>query len=508
MSKFSFSTQNRASHAPDELVEVFSRARPARVVVVGDIILDRYVFGAANRVSPESPALTFEIERLEERLGGAGNVAANIVALGSKASLVGVVGSDSGAEIIGRLLKELKISARGLIVDKGRPTTTKSRYIATRQQLLRVDEERRDQLSAELESKLIASALDQIKTADGVLISDYGKGALSRAALKKIAAAARRAKIKIIVDPKGSDYSRYVGAWLITPNLKEASEASGIEIVDTRSARRAGKILSDQSEAENLLITLGPDGMALFSNFGAKMTRFESDAREVYDVTGAGDSVIATIGAFLFGGAELAPSVALANIAAGVEVGHLGARPVRRDELTARLDQEELASSEPKGKILTRSRAARFCAAAQRAGKKVVFTNGCFDLLHAGHLELLEWAKSRGDILIVGLNSDRSTRRLKGSFRPLTPQAERARLIGALAAVDLVTIFDEETPLKLIESIAPDVLVKGGDYLPEKIVGREFVENSGGYVAIAPLKEGFSTTALIDQIRASRGGAR
>ena len=470
------------------------------IVVVGDIILDRYVRGKIERISPESPAQVLDVTEEEEMLGGAANVAANVAAMGGKATLVGVVGDDDAAKTIGRLLKKQKISAEGLVVDRERPTTRKTRLMALNQQMLRVDRERRHAINGSVSKKLIEKVEKLVAKADGVVISDYGKGALPEAVIKKVIRAAGRRKIKVIVDPKGTAYKKYAGVSLITPNKKEAAQAANVAIKTESDFAKAAKILFRETKADNILITRGGEGMSLFYKNG-KSLLLPAEALEVFDVSGAGDTVTAAVAVFHFGGASLEDSARIANVAASIEVTHVGAKAVTKEEITASLKPADQKDS----KILTKKEATAMAASWRAEGKTVVFTNGCFDILHAGHITYLEKAQALGDELVIGLNTDASVKKLgKGDGRPVTGEKERAKVLAALSCVSAVTLFGEETPLKLIEAVKPDILVKGGDYLPQDVVGGGFVEKRGGKVMIMPLVKGKSTSAIISRIKKSQ----
>ena len=470
------------------------------IVVVGDIILDRYVRGKIERISPESPAQVLDVTEEEEMLGGAANVAANVVAMGGKATLVGVVGDDDAAKTIRHLLKKQKINAEGLVSDRERPTTRKTRLMALNQQMLRVDRERRHAIKGQVAKKLVEKVEKLVAKADGVIISDYGKGALPGSVIKKIIGAANKRKIKVIVDPKGTAYKKYAGVSLITPNKKEAAKATDITIKTESDFAKAAKILFRETKADNILITRGGEGMSLFYKNG-KSLLLPAEALEVFDVSGAGDTVTAAVAVFHFGGASLEDSARIANVAASIEVTHVGAKAVDKDEILASLKPANHTAD----KILTKKEAAQLAASLRAEGKTVVFTNGCFDILHAGHITYLEKARALGDELIIGLNTDSSVKKLgKGDGRPVTGEKERAKVLAALSCVSAVTLFGEETPLKLIEAVKPDILVKGGDYLPQNVVGAGVVEKRGGKVMIMPLVKGRSTTAIIGRIKKSQ----
>lgn len=470
-------------------------------MVVGDVILDRYVRGHIERISPEAPAQVLEVTDEEEILGGAANVAANASALGAKARLVGLLGDDDGADSIKALLKKKGISPADLVTDPARPTTRKTRFIAMRQQMLRVDRESRADADNKGQARLVARVEGAVKKCDGVILSDYGKGALPAAVTARIIKCARKAGKMVIVDPKGRDYSKYSGATIITPNRKEAALASGVEIKTDRDYRTAAARLFKVTGAEHIFITRGDEGMSVFGKDGASM-HFAAEALEVFDVTGAGDTVIAALAVTLFAGLPLEEAAKIANVAAAIEVGHVGARAVTRREVLDRLMPDKAGN----GKVKSRAQAAEYAKKLRGEGRAVVFTNGCFDIVHAGHVHYLEKARALGDALVVGLNSDASVRRIKGKNRPLTKQDDRIKVLSALSCVDAVTVFNEDTPINVIKAVSPDILVKGGDYTPDTVVGRDVVEKRGGRVEIVPLVAGKSTTNIINGIMGRFGG--
>ncbi|VAX24638.1 ADP-heptose synthase / D-glycero-beta-D-manno-heptose 7-phosphate kinase [hydrothermal vent metagenome] len=479
----------------ERLYNILSSTRPVSILVIGDIILDRYVTGSIERISPESPAQVLDVTDESETLGGAANVAATVAAFGAKVSLIGVVGKDEPAKTLKKLLKQYGIGANGIVTDTERQTTIKTRFLALRQQMLRVDREKREDVSDETINKALANAQKALGKCDGVIVSDYGKGAMPRKFLTKLFTLCRKAKKKVIVDPKGNDYSIYKGAELITPNKKEAAEATGIKIQNSSDYNRVSKKLFEATKAKNLLITRGSEGMTLFRPKGESV-HIPVDALEVFDVSGAGDTVIAVAGVMLFSGESLEDSARISNIAAGIEVGRVGAWAVTKDETLAKLK----SSGPGERKMFTLSQASSFVSRKRAQNKTVVFTNGCFDLLHAGHVKLLQKARTFGDALIVGINSDKSIRRLKGKKRPLLGEDDRLHIIAALDCVDGVILFNEDTPLNLIKVIKPDVLVKGGDYTAGKVVGKYIVEKNGGKVEIIPLVDGKSTSGIIEKI--------
>ncbi len=480
------------------LQRILASAGDPRVVVMGDVILDRYVMGDVQRVSPEAPIPVLRVRQDEDlRLGGAANVALNLSALGARTTLLGVVGRDTAGSATRRLLKRSRIDAGGLIVESGRPTTEKTRMIAHNQQMLRVDREVAAPVRAETVAALLRAFRARLGRTDLVVVSDYLKGALPPVFLHEVIALARRARVPVLVDPKGRDYSRYRGATAITPNQGEAELASGIEIRDDAGLRRAANRLLRTLGLEFLVITRGEKGMYLRDAAGRSLA-VEAKARDVYDVTGAGDTAIAMLGLVLAAGGGREEAVRLSNVAAGIVVGRLGTATVTRTEVLAQLEEHD--GGRGAGKILTLRELLPLVRAHQAEKDEVVFTNGCFDLLHPGHVRSLNFARGCGDILVVGVNSDRSVRGLKGDGRPLLPERERAFLLANLQDVDYVTIFDAPTPAALIRRLQPDVLVKGDDYRGKKVVGADVVLARGGRVEYAPLLPGYSTTRLLERL--------
>ena len=486
---------------------VRSLGRPT-VVVVGDAMLDRYVFGNVSRISPEAPIQVLRVTREEERPGGAASVASDLAVLGARVRLVAYTGADGAARALRRLLEGAGIDAAPLVEVADRATTLKTRMIAraaahpVTQQVLRVDREDGTPYPAAAERKLLGSFRRALRGADAVVVSDYSKGVVSPTFARAAIDLARAAGVPVVVDPKGSDYGRYAGCTVLTPNRKETYEATGVslEVTDPRAVETAGRKLLEITRADAVVVTLDKDGLALVPRDGA-VEMVPTTPREVYDVTGAGDVVGAVLGLALAGGVSLREGVHLANVAAGVEVAKVGAAPVTREEMLHALG----ANVGSRHRVVSLEGLLGELAPLRAAGKRVAFTNGCFDVLHAGHARYLQEARREGDLLVVGLNSDASVRRLKGPGRPVVAHEDRAALLASLACVDYVVVFDEDTPLRLVEAIEPDVLVKGEDWREKGVVGREVVEARGGRV---PLLEGRSTTSIVDRIRGSGAGAR
>lgn len=466
-----------------------------RIAVAGDLMLDRYWYGATGRISPEAPVPVVHVDAAEERPGGAGNVALNAVALGAGATVLGPTGADEAGERLAELLRGAGVACRLQPVD-GAATITKLRVISRHQQLLRLDFERGfPGFGAEAMAALAAPLLE---ASDVLVLSDYAKGALPDP--QALIGAARRAGVPVLVDPKGRDYARYRGATLLTPNLAELEAVVGRCADAAEIAERAGALAAELG-LEAVLVTRGEAGMTL-ARPGADPVHLPTRAREVFDVTGAGDTVIATLAAALGAGAALPDAAALANAAAGVVVGKLGTATVTPAELRAALGE---GGSAPGRGAVDEAGLLAAVERARAAGERIVMTNGCFDLLHAGHVDYLARARERGDRLIVAVNDDASVARLKGPQRPVVPLAQRLGVLAGLEAVDWVVPFSEDTPERLIAAVRPDLLVKGGDYRPEAIAGYAAVTAAGGAVEVLPLLEGASTTGLIERIR---GGAQ
>jgi D-beta-D-heptose 7-phosphate kinase/D-beta-D-heptose 1-phosphate adenosyltransferase len=462
------------------------------VLVLGDVMLDRFIYGAVDRISPEAPVPVIAVEKETAMLGGAGNVARNVAALGAKAVLIGLVGQDdASAALRGMIDAEPGLEAE-LVADPKRRTTEKVRYISGSHQMLRVDREDRGPGDA---ATLLAAFKARLPAADVVVLSDYAKGVLTAAVVRGAIDAARAAGKPVIVDPKSRDFARYDGATLIKPNRKEAAEATGVTDNSDEASEEAGAaILAMAPGLDAALITRGGAGMTLAVR-GQAPVHLPATAIEVFDVSGAGDTVAATLALSVAAGASLADAAHLANLAGGLVVAKLGTDVVTAAELMARAGS---AQGEPgEIKIADRDQARQIVEGWRARGLKVGFTNGCFDLLHPGHVSLLSQAKAACDRLIVGLNTDASVSKLKGPTRPVQKETGRATVLASLSSVDLVVLFGEETPLELIQAFRPDVLVKGADYTVETVVGSDVVLGYGGKVVLAELKQGQSTTNLI-----------
>ena len=458
------------------------------VLVFGDIILDRYISGSVERVSPEAPVPVLKPSNEEIRLGGAANVALNLSSLGSNTTLIGVTGKDESSTQIIDLLKKNNIK-KALSKSK-HPTISKLRILASQQQLIRIDNEEEFSETDWQSSLSNYRKHISLKKNKVLIISDYEKGTLKNIPL--IIREAKKLKKIILVDPKGDDFSKYKSADIITPNFQEFERVVGKVNSDPEITKK-GKDLIKSLNLNSLLITRGSEGMTLLDKRNGKVIRedFPTEARDVFDVSGAGDTVIASIAAGLAGGFSLSESIRLANLAAGIVVGKSGTATVNQAELVPYLGLSESYVSFNEVKVYSKDLHER--------GKKIVFTNGCFDILHAGHVEYLEAAKELGDKLIVAINTDRSVRKLKGSSRPVNTLAHRAKVLASLQCIDKVVFFDEDTPIKLIKAIRPDVLVKGGDYKLKDIIGHKEVSDSGGSVVTIPLVKGLSTSKIISK---------
>lgn len=469
----------------------------ARVLVVGDLMLDRYLWGRVGRISPEAPVPVLHLSHESESAGGAANVARNLIGLGLAVSIAGITGADAERQRLLRLLAEAGADTRAVFADPSRPTTTKTRVLGDHQQMLRIDAERPAPLRAELEDQLFALIEPQLRQAKVLLLSDYAKGVLIGGLCERLIQAARAQGVPVLVDPKGRDFSRYLGATLVTPNRDELARAAGVDPADLDLLGASAEQLRADLGLERLVLTLGELGLLVVEP--ETRTRIPAVAREVFDVSGAGDTLIATLAAGCAAGLDPFDSAALANLAAGVVVAKVGTAAVSRGELEQAISDR--TALEQAAKLCGLAELQARVRAWQSRGERVVFTNGCFDLLHAGHVTYLERARRYGQRLVVGLNSDRSVRALKGPERPLIGEQDRARVLAALAAVDAVALFDEDTPLALIEALRPDVLAKGADYRPEQVVGAEQVRGWGGELVLVPLLEERSTTGIIRRLQ-------
>jgi D-beta-D-heptose 7-phosphate kinase/D-beta-D-heptose 1-phosphate adenosyltransferase len=485
-----------AERAPSdaELAGLVRAFGAAKVLVLGDVILDRYVIGQANRLSPEAPIPVLRPRTSHATLGGAANVALNIATLGGQAWLCGVVGDDAPAEEIRRLVSEQPRVAACLVTAPGRPTTAKTRFMAGSHQLMRLDEETTVPLDAAVAEALLAAYERALAEADLVVLSDYAKGVLCDAVLSRALALARAAGRLVVTDPKRVDFTAYHGTDILTPNEVEAHAATGTTAVEDEDAEQAGRIALAATGGQAVLVTRSERGLTLVCRDRPTL-HVPTRAREVADVSGAGDTLVAALAVALGAGARLPAAAALANITAGISVGKQGTATVSAPEVLGVLHLRDLVATD--GKIAGTEDAAARVAEWHAAGLKVGFANGCFDLIHPGHVRLLTEARAGCDRLIVALNTDASVRRLKGPNRPVQSESARATVMASLAPVDMVVLFDQDTPLELIARLRPDVLVKGSDYSIETVVGADLVMGWGGRVLLVDLREGYSTTSTI-----------
>ena len=485
--------------------------RDLRVLVIGDVMLDRYIQGEVDRISPEAPVPVLRHAQRYDRAGGAANVALNLAGLGCQTFLAGFWGDDAEQKQLASLLEAALVDTLGM-VSSSLPTCSKTRIIGRRQQLLRLDIESSDPIPQIELDRLTERAVELTAKVHAVVLSDYAKGALTAELCHAVTRAARDRGIPVLVDPKTHDFSKYSGATTVCPNLAELSLATRIPATDTPALLAAGQALVIEHELQFLTVTRSEKGIAILraptaphsiasAHTASTIEEHPARAREVFDVSGAGDTVIATLAASLAAGIPVSTAVELANLAAGIVVGKVGTVPVSAAELVALLTPSSgVVSAE---KILTPEVARARVAEWRATGETIVFTNGCFDLLHVGHITLLEDCHRFGSKLILGLNADSSVCRLKGPSRPIVGERERARVMAALASVDAVVLFEEDTPLDLIRSLRPDVLVKGGDYTIDTVIGHELVQAAGGRVEIIPTVEGFSTTNIVKKLTAT-----
>ena len=463
-----------------------------KILVIGDLMIDHYLWGKCERISPEAPVQIVNIDKENSVLGGAGNVINNLRALGSRVDVLSVVGDDYVANELKALLENIKVQSNMLIIEQNRKTSKKSRLIASQQQVLRYDNESIEDISSASEKEIINKLSANISNYDVVILSDYGKGVLTTNLTQEIISISNKNNVKVFVDPKGKDYSKYKGAYTLTPNKKEAIEATNILINDNESLEKAIKKLKEECELEVSLITLSESGIAIFDdNLRIKPTV----AREVYDVTGAGDTVIASIAFAIANHMKIDDAIQFANLAAGVVVGKIGSATASLDEIYEY--ESSLNKSNSSSHIKSFEEIEILAKKLHDKGKKIIFTNGCFDILHAGHVKYLEEAKSYGDVLILGLNADSSVRKLKGPTRPINNQDDRAYILASLESVDYVVIFEEETPYELIKLIQPHVLVKGGDYEGKEIVGQDIAQE----LRLVQFVDGKSTSKIIQRIQ-------
>lgn len=481
-----------------DLLPVLNRYAGLHAVVVGDLMLDEYIAGTVDRISPEAPVPVVRVKDTERRLGGAANVARQMAALGVSVSLAGIVGADAAGDDLLQLCADAAIDTRAVLRSADRNTTRKLRVLGHSQQLLRMDWEDTRPCAPSTIADLLKK-LQDIRRPDVIVLSDYAKGVVTPQAIEGVMAVGARYATLVLVDPKHRDFRRYRGATSITPNLRELEAAAGVHVNpdDTAAVAAAARALAVGANLRAMVVTLGDRGMLVVPADGPEIS-IPAVQRAVFDVTGAGDTAIAVLAVSLAAKASFVAAAQIANAAAGIAVGQVGTVAVDVDGIRAALTEAAT------GKVLSREELATRAASWRLAGKRIAFTNGCFDLLHSGHLTLLREARKLGDVLVLAINSDASIRRLKGPERPLVGQSERAALLAALDCIDAVTIFEEDTPLETIQRVRPQVLVKGADYRIDEVVGREFVEADGGRVALVPLVPDKSTTALVQRIRGAR----
>ena len=476
-------------------------ARPVKVAVLGDLILDEYLDGVVNRISPEAPVPVHLVRKSSVTAGGAANVARNIQLAGGQALMIGVCGNDVAAAQLKEILASDGIDIQGIRLDAQRPTIKKTRVTANHQQLVRIDWEEVKAISSDMQDALYKYLESQ--TFDVLVLSDYGKGGVPPEFLQRLIALGKSRSVPVVIDPKGKDYAMYAGATLITPNRKEACEALGWENSVNWPAKDLATALAKAYSIENILVTLGAEGMLGLNSTSGEFHSLPAKAREVFDVSGAGDTVVSIMALGIGAKASIAEAMHFANAAAGRVVEKWGTQPIYREELIEALKDRarNLGFASSAAKIKTLEQLKEAIGQMGRRKKKVVFTNGCFDLLHAGHIAYLEDARAKGDLLVIGVNSDASLRRLKGETRPIIPAAQRMRLLAALEAVDYVVSFDADTPLELIRELMPDVLAKGADYEIHQIVGAEVVMEAGGKVERIPFVPGLSTSDIVRRIQ-------
>jgi D-beta-D-heptose 7-phosphate kinase/D-beta-D-heptose 1-phosphate adenosyltransferase len=482
--------------APEpDLVSAIQRLAHANVLIVGDVMLDRYVYGEVSRISVEAPVPILSIDRELELPGGAGNVLRNVTALGAAGAFITVVGDDVAGSALTALIGGQANVEPWLLVQGGRTTTQKTRYIAKGHQLFRADREQTNPIHPRLAERMVRIAVDAMAATSVTVLSDYGKGVLSGDVPTQLVAAARSSGRTLIVDPRGVDFSRYKGADIVMPNRPELAAATGMPVDSEVAIVAAALALRERFEFGAVVVTRGNAGMTLVDADGVR--HFAAEAAEVYDTSGCGDTALAALAAAVAAKLPLAVAVRLANIAAGVVVGKVGSAVAHEAELLAAVSPERSAIR----KVVSVEEAAELAERWRHRGWRVGFTNGCFDLLHPGHLHLLDAARAGCDRLIVGLNSDRIVRRLKGPMRPAQPEEARAAILASLAPVDLVCIFDEDTPERLIRAVRPDVLITAGTAAVEQAYGADLVREWGGKVTVADVLPGHSTQATLERIR-------
>ena len=479
-----------------QLIHLIDQFTNARILCIGDIMVDRFLYGSVKRISPEAPVPVLRIKEEVSMLGGAGNVMRNFVELGAEGCFIAAVGDDSAGRELMQMIADIHEIEPNILIEKKRPTTIKRRFVAGGQQLLRVDHEEVEAFSSKTSKELVKCFERSLEDVNVVILSDYQKGTFSDDVLVEMITTASKKNKTIIIDPKRSDYALYRGATLLTPNWHELSQAVGRVLKNEEEMIIAAREIIEKNGVESILVTRSQYGMSLVTKDGFE--HFPAKAKEVFDVSGAGDTVVATLATALSAGGSISKAVEIANIAAGIVVGKVGTATVERSEIRDNIKNR--SRGETSDKVLTIRRVTETIEKWRTKEQSVGFTNGCFDLLHPGHISLLKQAKSHCDKLIVGLNSDDSVKRLKGETRPVQTEIARADVLSSLAYVDAVVIFTEDTPKEIIEVIKPDVLVKGADYKIEDVVGADFVQSYGGKVELAQFVDGHSTTSMIERI--------
>ena len=463
-----------------------------KILVIGDLMIDHYLWGSCDRISPEAPVQVINIYNESRLLGGAGNVINNLYSLEAKVDVLSVIGECETSAELKDLLAAINVSNEYLITQKDRVTSKKSRIIAAHQQVVRFDRESSNEINSKSEKAIINIFQKIVGNYDAILLSDYGKGLFTFDLTQSIITIANNNNKKVLVDPKGLDYSKYKGAFLLTPNKKEASEATNIDIKDKKTLKKAIILLKEQCNLALSLITLSEEGVAIFDN---ELRIYPTAAREVFDVTGAGDTVLASLGFALASNNEIDEAIKFANLASGVVVGKIGSATASINEIIEY--ESSLNKSSSDIHIKTIDEISSIVNELKNKDRKIVFTNGCFDILHLGHIKYLEIARDLGDVLILGLNSDKSVKRIKGENRPINNQNDRAYILASLEVVDYVVIFDEDTPINLISLIQPDILAKGGDYDGQKVVGQDIAKE----LKLINFIDGRSTTKTIEKIK-------
>lgn len=493
----------------ENLLKTLKNIGSPKVMIVGDFMLDIYLYGDALRISPEAPVPILRVHKTEHSCGGAGSVAADLAELGAVPFCLGIIGDDQNGRILTKMLRDIGADINGLLTVPGRPTTSKQRLIGLaqhrhQQQLFRMDEESTDSLPDEQQERILQCYKKNLSNIDIVCLQDHNKGLLEVSLCNELIRSAEKANKKVIVDPcLRGDYSKYSGSTVITPNRQETSLAVGFEINNETQYSRAAQQLLENLRLQAVVITLDKAGAYLKTKDKGRI--ISTRPRDVYDVTGAGDMVLSILAMTIAAGCDYDTAVELANIAGGIEVGKFGNKTVSIEEM---IDEIVSRNQTDSGKIRTSSSLIDELAWHRRRKKRIVFTNGCFDILHSGHIEFLKFCKSQGDIVILGLNSDNSVKNIKGPDRPINNQQDRAAVLAALEMVDYITVFDEPAPLNLIKMVKPDVLVKGRDWEQKGVIGREFVESNGGKVVLAPIVEGKSTSATIEKMKPLQSKSR